>query len=151
MKKVLAVTLLLILTTACSKSPNSDLSEFQENINDLFNSEIMTSNDITILNENNEIVAHWTVPDKKIYCSFYLEENTCIIKKYTVSARSDNKYFLNFLKTFEKNVYINNKDIRKTSYSSDGYIIVVFDDIRYKKHTTALSLKHSDNSNQKTK
>ena len=131
MKRLLLILPLIFVLAGCSESAQVNVDVFKENINKVFNEEIMTEGEIITQNLKNEDVSYWLPKGYNVCCSFFSKPDTGVITKYSVTSSKDNPAYKSFCKTFEKAVYKNNENIRVSTFEADNLEITVYEDTRY--------------------
>lgn len=144
MKKaaVLILIFLLCFTSCTQRSKDCDIFEFSRRVNKSANAEIMNTDKISV-DENN--VIYWFPEKNKNACvSFYVNESTGNIEKCSI-VFSDKKEDKELVSLTGDALEFNNPYIEKSEYKTEKYLMITYEDTRYKAENTEPTLKKEIN------
>ncbi len=129
MKRILLILVLIILLASCNESRSIDITEFEKEINIVFNDEIISTEEMTTITKENINITYWLPENYDVCCSFYSEPETGIINKISVTANMNNKKLSVFLQKFENAIKFKNTKYKKSTFEDNNYIIYVYEDL----------------------
>ncbi len=141
MKRLLLILPLIFVLAGCSESAQVNVDVLSQNINQAFNKEIITTDEIITQNQEKEDVSYWLPKGYNVCCSFFSKPDTGVITKYSVTSSKDNPAYKSFCKTFEKAVCKNNENIKVSTFEADNLEITLYEDTRYMTNDTTPTLK----------
>ena len=141
MKRLLIILPLIFMLTGCGESVQVNIDVLSQNINQAFNKEIITTDEIITQNLKNEDVSYWLPKGYNVCCSLFSNPRSGVITKYTVTSEKNNPAYKSFCKTFEKAVCKNNENIRVSTFEADNLDIPLYEDSRYMTNDTTPTLK----------
>ncbi len=132
MKKFLLVLFFLLFLTGCNQSVGINNEKFIENINYIFEDEIISSENSVTENYEKELITYYFPNGYDICCSVLSQKSTGIIIKYTVSGYAWDEKLNQFSEKFYSSITENNTHISVKEQIADDLKIFVFEDLRYK-------------------
>lgn len=144
MKKtaVMILIVLFCLTSCTQRSKDCDIFEFSCRVNKSANAEIMDTDALSV-DENN--VIYWFPEKNKNACvSFYVNESTGNIEKCNI-VFSDKKEDKELVLLTGEALKFNNPYMKKSEYKTEKYLMITYEDTRYKTENTKPTLKKEIN------
>lgn len=141
-KIILIFTVLLCLTSCTQRSKDCDIFEFSQRINDKANAEIMNTDKLSV--DENDVIYWFPEKNKNACVSFYINDSTGNIEKCSI-VFSDKKEDRELVSLTGESLKFNNPYIEKNEYKTEKYLMITYEDTRYKSENNQPTLKKEIN------